>query len=71
MTNDHVTTGEEKLLLLAQQMDVSRAAPTQIHCPYCGGVTSEGETFCCDTIIRALNAIADARDKFGYSAHRC
>jgi hypothetical protein len=65
MTEDHVASGEEKLLMVAQQMDVSKDTPTQIHCPYCGGLTSEGEIFCCDTIIRALNAIADARDRFG------
>ena len=63
--NDHVATGEEKLLLLAQQMDVYKPGPTRIECPYCKGVTNEGESFCCDTIIRALNAIADARDRFG------
>lgn len=63
--NDHVATGEEKLLLLAQQMDVSQETPTIIFCPYCKGSTVGGASFCCDTIVRALNAIADARDRFG------
>jgi len=65
VTGDHIMTGEEKLLALSQQMDVSETCPTEIHCPYCGGMTLEGEVFCCDTIIRALSAIADARDRFG------
>lgn len=64
MTEDHVATGEEKIVLLAHQMDISTETPTEIHCPYCGGITTEGEIFCCNTIVKALNAIADARDKF-------
>ena len=65
MTGNRVATGEEKLLMVAQQMDVSKTTPTEISCPYCGGITTEGEIFCCDTIVRALSAIADARDRFG------
>jgi hypothetical protein len=57
-------TGEEKILFLSQQMDVSKEIPVTLRCPYCGGLTNEGEMFCCDMIIRALNAIADAREKF-------
>jgi hypothetical protein len=65
MTGDHIMTGEEKLLMLANQMDVSQETPTIIFCPYCNGSTIEGEVFCCNTIVRALSAIADARDRFG------
>lgn len=65
MTSDHVMTPDEKLLMLAHQMDISQETPTVIFCPYCKGSTIEGQAFCCDTVIRALSAIADARDRFG------
>jgi hypothetical protein len=66
MTGNGMTTGEEKLLLLSQQLDtIARVGLVDIQCPYCKGVTSPGKTFCCETIIKALNALADARDKFG------
>lgn len=67
MTENHVSTGEEKLLMLSQQMDtIARVGPVDIHCPYCNGVTSPEKTFCCDMIIRALNVLQDAREKFGH-----
>jgi hypothetical protein len=67
MTEDHAPTGEEKLLMLSQQLDtIARVGPVDIQCPYCFAITSPGKDFCCGTIIRALSTLADAREKFGY-----
>ena len=58
-------TGEDKLMAVSQQMDELMAGTTdEIRCPYCGRVTKDGQPFCCFTIMRAMNTLFDARDRF-------
>jgi hypothetical protein len=67
MNEDHAPTPNEKLLMLSQQLDtMARVGPVDVMCPYCNGVTSPGNEFCCPMIVKALTALADARDKFGH-----
>ena len=64
---DHAPSGEEKLLMLSQQLDtIARVGPVDIICPYCNGITQPENTFCCNMIVRALSVLADAREKFGF-----
>src|SRR6185437_5316447 len=50
MSDNAVATGEEKFWALSRQIDtIARVGPIDIQCPYCGGITSPGKTFCCET----------------------
>lgn len=62
---NQVSSGDEKLLAVSQQIDdVMANISTEIRCPYCTRVTAVGENFCCGTMMRAANALMDARDRF-------
>jgi hypothetical protein len=67
--NDSAAGGHDKLMYVSQQLDTMARNDElfDIHCPYCGGMTSPGKIFCCITIERACVALLDARDKMAYS----
>lgn len=64
MTDDHAMNGEEKLLMVSQQLDAIQNNDVNVLvCPYCGKVNVPGTKFCCSTITKAVKVLLDARDK--------
>lgn len=65
MTDDnHIPTGTEKLQFMAEQL--AELVPGQrpyLDCPYCFGSSRRGETFCCELLLRAVEAILDANQQ--------
>jgi hypothetical protein len=55
-----------KLARVAEQIARMDAMDDQFdfECPYCFRFTAPGEPFCCGTLMRAVEAILEARDKF-------
>lgn len=58
-------SGEDRLMMVSKQLDAIQADPSinAIACPYCGKTTQQGTDFCCNTMIRAIGVLLDARDK--------
>jgi hypothetical protein len=55
-------TGRDKVRIVAEQMQRERKPGERmvLLCPYCDGISSEGETFCCELLMKAFEAILDA-----------
>jgi hypothetical protein len=52
-------------MMISQQLDAMQQNEDicTLSCPYCGWVNMPGCAFCCPTMVRAVAALLDARDK--------
>ena len=57
-------TGDEKLEFVRDQMQVMwrEQKEMDIHCPYCLHVVNPGDSVCCETLMKAVNAIIEAQN---------
>lgn len=64
MSDDHVPTAQEKLQFVAEQIAANPPGQRlKLDCPYCFGRTRRGEEFCCETLLKAFEAILDANEQ--------
>lgn len=57
-------TPTEKLEMIARQIaDLVPGQRPVLDCPYCGGRTRRGETFCCELMLKAVTAVLDANEQ--------
>lgn len=64
MAEDRAPTGTEKLQFVAEQL--ASTLPGQravLDCPYCLGRTRAREVFCCETLLKAVTAILEAKEQ--------
>ena len=56
-------TGDEKLEFVRDQMQIMwrEQKEMDIHCPYCLNVVEHGDSACCETLMKAVNAIIEAQ----------
>ena len=56
-------TAEEKITNVSDQLVLlQRGKINTLGCPYCSGLSVQGETFCCPLMMAAVEAILDRQE---------
>ena len=56
-------TAEEKITNVSDQLVLlQRGKINMLGCPYCSGLSVQGETFCCPLMMAAVEAILDRQE---------